>query len=413
MRNWKIILAGIVAAAAVVATFGNSSSASFQTFRICPGPNAQKEAFVALFEAREGDTIEFCAGRFELDRGLSLHDKRGITIKGAGKDKTVLSFKTSQLPEGLFIARVEGLTLQGLTIEDTPERGVWIKDATSVTVRDLRVRWSGYASCGAGPAAQACQVKGNLGLVVGNGRHVLIEDSEFFGASGDGIQIGEGHDVVVRRSRAEYSGSGFSFINTYRGLLEDSLATNNSAGLVAFEETFGGRRYGEKIIVRNNRFVGNNGAKSSLTGFGMVLGAVDQVEVHGNEISGNGFTGIVILNGEFVTRTARTRKYDAFPKGIDVHDNVFRDNGGVAPSDPLLSSIVARNGGKSAHILWDGAVDQPNDCAAVPTDEDGVPLNEPNPDSPREEGRTDERGRSRALPGAAPRAGRFTPAALR
>ena len=398
MRNWIFAFAGFGAAAAMLATFafGGSpfaSSASSRTFRICPGPDAQKEAFVALFEAREGDTLSFCAGRFEFDRGLSLHDRRGITIKGAGKDQTVLSFKSSELPEGLFIARVEGLTLQGLTIEDTPERGVWIKDSTSVTVRDLRVQWSGYASCGAGPAAPACQVKGNMGLVVGNGRHVLIEDSEFFGAAGDGVQIGEGRDVTVRRSRADYNSTGFSFIKTYRGLVEDSVATNNTSGLVAFEETFGARRYGGKIIVRNNRFVGNNSTRSSLTGFGMVLGAEDQVEVHGNEISGNGFTGIVIINGEYVTRTARSRKFDAFPKGIDVHDNVFRDNGGVAPSDPLNASIAARNGGKSAHILWDGAVDQPNDCAAVPTDEDFVPLNKPNPDSAREEGRTDERGR--------------------
>ncbi len=46
----------------------------------------------------------------------------------------------------------------------------------------------------------------------------------------------------------------------------------------------------------------------------------------------------------------------------------------------LPSILLVKNKGKSAHIIWDGGVDSPNDCdQRVPVDRDGIPLNQPNP----------------------------------
>src|SRR5688572_17746543 len=60
------------------------------TTTICPGPDAQAKALVALFDAHEGDTIQFCEGTFAFTTGLILHSKKGVTIRGAGRDKTML-----------------------------------------------------------------------------------------------------------------------------------------------------------------------------------------------------------------------------------------------------------------------------------------------------------------------------------
>src|SRR5256885_9348047 len=94
----RVLVVGLLA---VACDSGSSSRTrasaltSGQTMRICPGPDAQKEALIAFFDAREGDTIEFCEGQFDFDTGLVMTGKRGIAIKGAGLDKTILSFKQS------------------------------------------------------------------------------------------------------------------------------------------------------------------------------------------------------------------------------------------------------------------------------------------------------------------------------
>ena len=52
-----------------------------RTYMICDAANISRDALIAFFDAREGDTIEFCAGRFDMPTGLIVNGKRGITIK--------------------------------------------------------------------------------------------------------------------------------------------------------------------------------------------------------------------------------------------------------------------------------------------------------------------------------------------
>src|SRR5262245_59004992 len=118
------------------------ADAGGKTFRVCPGPDAQKQTLIAFFDAREGDTIQFCAGRFECDTGLIMTGKRGITIKGAGRDGTILSFANSSSHDGMSINRVDGITVQDLTIYDAPGNGLRIFRSQFVTVRGVKVGWS-------------------------------------------------------------------------------------------------------------------------------------------------------------------------------------------------------------------------------------------------------------------------------
>ena len=65
------------------------------TIRVAAGPDAQERLQAALIEAKAGDMVDIGAGRFDLTDGLSL-DVNGVTIRGAGPDKTILSFKGQQ-----------------------------------------------------------------------------------------------------------------------------------------------------------------------------------------------------------------------------------------------------------------------------------------------------------------------------
>ena len=52
----------------------------------------EKQLQEQFINAKEGDVIELPEGTFTLNRSLILDKVKNITIRGKGKDKTILSF---------------------------------------------------------------------------------------------------------------------------------------------------------------------------------------------------------------------------------------------------------------------------------------------------------------------------------
>ncbi len=387
-----------------------SSNSSPQIYKICPGPDAQDQLLRAFFFVQEGDTIELCAGEFELTAEMPLHDKRGITLKGAGKDNTILNFANSNQAWGISGTRTRGFTLQGLTVKDAPSVGIMIIHAEQFTLRDVRVMWTGYDTCTPREGApNSCTENGEVGMVVELSRDILVEDSDFFG----GVQFGLGFinpkNLRVRNINTRHNLIGLLLDDARRVYVSDSVIEANTVGIVA-ANLIEFLPDSAKVVLDGNTIRANNTPNFAATGginnafpngIGILLLAADQYEVMNNEFLDNNSTAIVMLNWGLLDPSEDNTKFDFYPEGINIHDNLFRDNGGdPAKPDPragpvaaFIPLILARNGGKSAQIIWDGGTDSPNDCDSIPTDERGVPLNEPNPDSPRDEPRTDERGR--------------------
>ncbi|TDU24364.1 parallel beta-helix repeat protein [Panacagrimonas perspica] len=394
----------------------DGGTAEPRTYSVCAAGTISRDALIAFFDAREGDTIEFCAGRFDLPTGLILNGKRGITIKGAGMDRTFLSFKNSDSAEGINATHADGLIVDGLTIEDTPGNGIRVFRSEQVVLRNVRTRWRDAAGrdetqAGYTPRFQA----GAYGLYPVESRHVLIEGCEAHGASDAGIYVGQTSDVVVRNCLATYNVAGYEFENTFRAVFEDNVATRNVGGFLVFDLP-DLRQYGEKNVVRRNKSYANNTDNFAPVGnivglvprgTGMLILASDQLEIYDNEIYDNDTLGIAIINYGLADPNQPDPRYDFYPEGIEIRHNQFRDNGGnvqLPSADrgeasvlPLLLKL--KNLGRSAHIVWDGAVDAPNGCTSIPKDADGVALTQPNAARPHEEqgGRTDERGRPNVL----------------
>tara|TARA_R110000787_G_scaffold42983_24_gene105409 strand:+ start:1723 stop:4626 length:2904 start_codon:yes stop_codon:yes gene_type:complete len=383
-----------------------------RTYMICDAANISRDALIAFFDAREGDTIEFCAGRFDMPTGLIINGKRGITIKGAGMNKTFLSFKNSDSAEGINAAQADGLVVQGMTIEDTPGNGLRIFRSEQIVIRDVRTRWRDAAGRdetqdGYTPSSE----NGAYGLYPVESRHVLMENCESHGASDAGIYVGQTSDVIVRNCFATYNVAGFEFENTFRAVFEDNVATRNTGGFLVFDLP-DLRQYGEKNVVRRNRAYANNtnnfAPAGNIVGLvprgtGMLVLATDQLEIYDNDIYDNDTLGIAIINFGLADPNQPDPRYDFYPEGLEIRGNRFRDNGGnpqqpdaergEASLLPLLLKV--KNLGRGAHIVWDGAEDAPNGCLDVPKDADGIALNQANNARPHEEqgGRTDERGR--------------------
>ena len=72
----------------------------------------------SLETAQPGDIIEIPAGQFSFDRSLVLSTDN-VTIKGAGMEETILSFKNQVAgAEGISVSASD-FTIENLAIEDT------------------------------------------------------------------------------------------------------------------------------------------------------------------------------------------------------------------------------------------------------------------------------------------------------
>ena len=115
-------------ALALIAASALVSVAQAKVIAVNPGPDAQEAIQIALLDAKPGDTVQLAPGRYDLTDGLSL-DINDVTVKGAGTEATVLSFKGQKgAGEGLLITS-DRVTVRDLAVEDSRGDGIKSKGA--------------------------------------------------------------------------------------------------------------------------------------------------------------------------------------------------------------------------------------------------------------------------------------------
>ena len=358
-RGWDagVRILAATALAAALAACGEGGSGG----QAASPPVAEGDADFAdtlrqrLIDARPGDVIEVPAGRFSFDRSLSLRVDN-VTLRGAGQDKSILSFKGQKAgAEGLLV-NASHFTIENLAIEDSRGDGLKINEAEHITIRGVRVEWTG------GPSTS----NGGYGLYPVRTRNVLIEDSVAIGASDAGIYVGQSRDVVVRNNRAEYNVAGIEIENTVNADVYGNLATHNTGGILVFNmpalEQAGGqvRVYGNRVLGNNT---GNFGAKgtpvaSVPAGSGGVVNSNDDVEIFDNEIADHRTANIIVssLFSTGYSDRSRSESFDPYPERILVHGNRL-SGGGDAPDGVQLKALkvaVYGLGGRLPDVLWDG-----------------------------------------------------------
>ena len=310
-----------------------------------------------LLDAKPGDVIEVPAGTFHFDRGLSLRVD-GVTLRGQGRDKSILSFKGQKTgAEGLLV-NANGFTLENLAIEDSKGDGFKISQAENVTIRGVRVEWTG------GPNTS----NGGYGLYPVLCKNVLIEDSVAIGAADSGIYVGQSRDVIVRTSRAERNVAGIEIENTINADVYDNVATGNTGGILVFNMP-ALTQQGDAIRVFKNKVFQNNldnfGAKgtpvaSVPAGSGVVINSNDNIEIFDNEIADNK-TANIIVSSVYSTGYKDDKasgEFDPYPERIYIHDN--RLSGGGDSPDRMdfkaLKVAMYGLGGSFPDVLFDGYV---------------------------------------------------------
>ncbi len=318
----------------------------------------QETLAIELIDAEPGDVIEIPEGVYAFDRSLSL-TVDGVTIKGAGMDKTVLSFKDQIAgAEGLLVTASD-FTIEDLAIEDTKGDALKIAQAENIVIRRVRTEWTG------GPKTS----NGAYGIYPVQVKNLLMEENVAIGASDAGLYVGQSQNVVLRHNRAEKNVAGIEIENTFDADVYGNVATDNTGGILVFNmpnlKQPGARtRVFDNDVIDNNR--GNFGHEGTPVatipaGSGIVVNSNDQVEIFDNRIAGHRTVNIIISSvySSGLSQKGMSEDFDPYPEGIYIYSNAF-DGGGKNPDAVDLQALrIAMFGplGALPDILWDGFVD--------------------------------------------------------
>lgn len=366
---------GIAAAAAAAVLFciGLAACGRHGAATHPPGLTAEEAAFQRqlqeqLLDARAGTVIEIPPGKHPLDRVLTLRTN-GVTIRGAGADRSILSFKGEiSGPEGLLVY-ANDFTIEKLAIEDTKGDGLKINGGDNITIRGVRVSWS------AGPQT----TNGAYGIYPVRSRNVLIEDSASYGASDAGIYVGQSVNVIVRHCHVEQNVAGIEIENTIHADVYQNTATGNTGGILVFnmpnlsQPGHSARVFSNKVYANNlASFAAKGAAVASVpAGSGVVVNSNSKVEIFDNDI-GNNQTANLIISAYFSTnyynKPGIDPHYDPYPRSIYIYDNRF-SGGGDSPDGLELKTLKVAMFGLYGHfpeILWDGYRDEQNLVNGLP-----------------------------------------------
>lgn len=323
------------------------------------GPSAfQKELQTKFINAKPGDIIEIPAGVYDVTRSLSLNVS-GVTLRGAGMDKTILSFKNQvQGAEGLLV-NANDFTIEDMAIEDTPGDGIKINEGRNIVIRRLRTEWT----------AGVDDKNGAYGMYPVQCENVLIEDSVSIAASDAGIYVGQSRNIVVRNNRVEYNVAGIEIENSFDADVYGNTAINNTGGILVFNmpalpQPGHSTRVFQNTVSSNN--TDNFGAEgtpvaSVPAGSGIIINSNDKVEIFDNDIADNDTANIIVSSyytTNYVGKNEIVEAYDPYPESIYIYGNRF-SGGGSSPEGLDLKALkVAMFGltGSFPDVLWDGYV---------------------------------------------------------
>lgn len=310
-----------------------------------------------LLDARPGDTVWLPEGFFEFDRPLSLDGISGVTIAGAGMEKTILSFRYQKAgAEGIKIT-ADSVTLRDFTVQDTKGDAIKLQNCTGVNLIKLKTTWSDGPSPG----------NGGYGLYPVACKNVLIDSCEASFASDAGIYVGQSQDVIVRNCYAYGNVAGIEIENCIRSEVYDNRAEDNTGGILVFDlpdlpQVNGHTCRVYRNVIKNNNH-SNFAPEGNIVGIvppgtGIILLAAKKVEIFDNEISGHKTIGTAIASYQITQKTWADTTYNPYSYDIAIYNNTYQRRKSLPDLSKDFGKMVnILFAGKPQDILYDGIID--------------------------------------------------------
>lgn len=316
----------------------------------------EKQLQEKFANAKDGDIIELPEGTFTFARPLVLDGLKNITIRGKGRDKTILSFKGQKDgAEGLRIT-ANGVVLEDFTIMDAKGDCIKVQDATGVTFRNLKVGWTPLHST----------QNGSYGIYPVGCTNVLIDNCEIYGSSDAGAYVGQSKNIIVKNCHVHDNVAGIEIENCTDADVFDNLCENNTGGILVFDLPDLPVKNGSRCRIFNNKVINNNvnnfGVKGTVVaeipaGTGIIVMATNDCQVYNNEIKGHNTLSASIVSYTSLQKPFKDTLYDPFPGGISFHDNVIERGTGKPDGSVSFGQLfTAMFGDKVPEIVFDGSV---------------------------------------------------------
>ncbi|MBT5702638.1 MAG: hypothetical protein HOI67_14415 [Gammaproteobacteria bacterium] len=351
------ILLFVLAVLLTACSDSGNTTAQYSTTSSAELPNMQKILQSKFLNAQPGDVITIPEGTFDFQRSLSLKVD-GVTVRGAGMYKTILSFKHQiSGAEGILVTASD-FTIEDLAIEDAKGDALKINEGKNIVIRRVRTEWTN------GPDTD----NGAYGIYPVQTENTLIEGVIAIGASDAGIYVGQSRQVVVRDSRAEYNVAGIEIENTINADVYNNVATNNTGGILVFNmpnlslEGVRTRIYNNQIVDNNTaNFAAPGGAVAGVpAGSGISINSNDLVEIFDNDLKNNQTAHIVISSVYSTNYSDRDNasSFDPYPEKVSIHDNRYEGGGNDPDTDylPQLKDAIFGEEGTFPNVIWDGFV---------------------------------------------------------
>lgn len=318
-------------------------------------PDVEKRLQTELILAEDGAVIELPAGRIALSGTLSLDGKKNITVRGQGRDKTVLSFRNQQQgAEGIRITNAENIVLEHFTVEDSKGDLIKAQAVRGITFRDITAQWTGKPKSS----------NGSYALYPVQCQQVRIEGCTAIGASDAGIYVGQSDSVWVTECVAKNNVAGIEIENTTHAEVWRNKAFDNTGGILIFDLPDLPKKRGGQIRVHHNLCARNNlhnfAPKGNIVakvppGTGIMVLATQQVEIDHNNIWENRTASTAIVSYYITEIPIRDKGYNPYPSAISVHDNTYSPGKRMPTWKSKLGFIFWWKFGRQVpHILYDG-----------------------------------------------------------
>lgn len=328
-----------------------------------------------LITANDGDTITIAEGNYMFTKGLLMEGKKNVVIRGAGMDKTVLSFKNQQEgAQGIYVSNGSNITLQDFTIQDAKGDNLKVSDTKGVTLRRIRSLWTGEPS----------NANGAYALYPVLCKRLLLEECEAIGSSDAGIYVGQSDTVIIRNNKAHQNVAGIESENSRWVEIYGNEAYDNSGGLLIFDLP-GLTQYGHTTKVYQNNIHDNNHdnfatpgnvVASIPPGTGIMILATHDLELTDNDVTDNASVGTGIISYELVAainegveqqenaiggvqavdnRFKEDTLYNAFPYRIYIHHNRYKNSHWFPSLDNDIGKLLAmKSMFNPPDVLFDG-----------------------------------------------------------
>lgn len=310
-----------------------------------------------LITAEPGHIIEIPAGTFEFDRPLSLDGVSNVTIRGAGADASVLSFRYQKAgAEGLRIT-ADSVTLEDFAVLDTKGDAIKLQDCSGITIRNVKTSWRGGAD----------ESNGGYGLYPVSSQDVLIEGCEASYASDAGIYVGQCTNVIVRNCYAHENVAGIEIENCTHARVYNNRSEQNTGGVLVFDLPELPAGNGRDCKVYDNDIIANNHAnfapEGNIVGIvppgtGIILLAAKEVEVFNNRILDHKTIGTAVASYHITENPWEDKRYNPYSYDIHIHGNTYERKRAVPDLSKDFGKMVNYLfPGQPQDIIYDGILD--------------------------------------------------------